>query len=39
MPCPAMPHLLVDITAHGYGHVSQTAPVVYEPKVMLNYLG
>ncbi|MGC2458448.1 MAG: hypothetical protein WA435_10675 [Gallionellaceae bacterium] len=25
-----MPHLLVDITAHGYGHVSQTAPVVNE---------
>ncbi len=24
----AMPHLLVDITAHGYGHVSQAAPVV-----------
>jgi len=23
-----MPHLLVDITGHGYGHVSQTAPVV-----------
>lgn len=23
-----MPHLLVDISAHGYGHVSQTAPVV-----------
>ncbi len=22
------PHLLVDITAHGFGHVSQTAPVV-----------
>jgi hypothetical protein len=25
-----MPHLLVDISAHGYGHVSQTAPVVCE---------
>lgn len=25
-----MPHLLVDISAHGYGHVSQTAPVVNE---------
>jgi hypothetical protein len=24
----AQPHLLVDITAHGYGHVSQTAAVV-----------
>ena len=23
-----MPHLLVDISAHGFGHVSQTAPVV-----------
>ncbi|MBI3903833.1 MAG: hypothetical protein HY306_12975 [Nitrosomonadales bacterium] len=23
-----MPHLLVDISAHGYGHVAQTAPVV-----------
>lgn len=23
-----MPHLLVDISAHGYGHVGQTAPVV-----------
>jgi hypothetical protein len=23
-----MPHLLVDISAHGYGHISQTAPVV-----------
>lgn len=23
-----MPHLLVDISSHGYGHVSQTAPVV-----------
>lgn len=23
-----MPHLLVDISAHGYGHVSQTAPVL-----------
>ncbi|HEY5995084.1 MAG TPA: hypothetical protein VIU46_10860, partial [Gallionellaceae bacterium] len=28
MPRTATPHLLVDITAHGYGHVSQTAPVV-----------
>ena len=25
-----MPHLLVDISSHGYGHVSQTAPVVNE---------
>lgn len=25
-----MPHLLVDITPHGYGHVSQTAAVVNE---------
>ena len=25
-----MPHLLVDLSAHGYGHVSQTAPVVNE---------
>lgn len=25
-----MPHLLVDITAHGFGHVAQTAPVVNE---------
>jgi len=25
-----MPHLLVDISAHGYGHVGQTAPVVNE---------
>lgn len=25
-----MPHLLVDITSHGYGHVAQTAPVVNE---------
>ncbi len=25
-----MPRLLVDISAHGYGHVSQTAPVVNE---------
>lgn len=23
-----MPHLLVDISSHGYGHLSQTAPVV-----------
>jgi len=23
-----MPHLLVDISSHGYGHISQTAPVV-----------
>src|SRR5512139_3239624 len=23
-----MPHLLVDISAHGYGHIAQTAPVV-----------
>lgn len=23
-----MPHLLVDITAHGFGHIAQTAPVV-----------
>lgn len=30
MPHSARPHLLVDITAHGYGHVSQTAPVVNE---------
>ncbi|MDD5180412.1 MAG: hypothetical protein PHT15_04045 [Gallionellaceae bacterium] len=25
-----MPHLLVDISAHGFGHASQTAPVVNE---------
>ncbi len=25
-----MPHLLVDISAHGYGHVAQTAPLVNE---------
>lgn len=25
-----MPHLLVDISAHGFGHVGQTAPVVNE---------
>lgn len=25
-----MPHLLVDISAHGYGHVAQTAPVANE---------
>ena len=25
-----MPHLLVDISSHGFGHVSQTAPVVNE---------
>ena len=25
-----MPHLLVDISAHGYGHIAQTAPVVNE---------
>ena len=25
-----MPHLLVDITAHGFGHVAQTLPVVDE---------
>ncbi len=25
-----MPHLLVDISAHGYGHATQTAPVVNE---------
>lgn len=25
-----MPHLLADISAHGFGHVSQTAPVVNE---------
>ncbi len=25
-----MPHLLVDISSHGYGHVAQTAPVVNE---------
>ncbi|MDH2916137.1 MAG: hypothetical protein PXX77_04585 [Gallionella sp.] len=25
-----MRHLLVDITAHGYGHIAQTAPVVNE---------
>ncbi|MBI5435824.1 MAG: hypothetical protein HY937_01705 [Nitrosomonadales bacterium] len=25
-----MPHLLVDISAHGFGHVSQAAPVVNE---------
>lgn len=24
----AMPHLLVDISHHGYGHIAQTAPVV-----------
>jgi len=25
-----MPHLLVDISSHGYGHVSQTSAVVNE---------
>ena len=25
-----MPHLLVDVSAHGYGHIAQTAPVVNE---------
>ena len=25
-----MPHLLVDISSHGFGHVGQTAPVVNE---------
>lgn len=25
-----MPHLLVDISSHGFGHISQTAPVVNE---------
>ena len=25
---PAMPHLVVSITGHGYGHVAQTAPVL-----------
>ncbi|MDD4910788.1 MAG: hypothetical protein PHP57_00695 [Sideroxydans sp.] len=25
-----MPHLLVDISAHGFGHIAQTAPVVNE---------
>ena len=23
-----MPHLLVDISYHGYGHIAQTAPVL-----------
>jgi hypothetical protein len=27
---PFMPHLLVDISSHGYGHVSQTSAVVNE---------
>ncbi len=27
-----MPHLLVDISSHGFGHVAQTAPVVNELK-------
>src|SRR5512139_3622075 len=30
-----MPHLLVDISAHGYGHVAQTAPVLNELKRQL----
>lgn len=30
MPLNSVPHLLVDITSHGYGHVSQTAPVINE---------
>ncbi len=25
-----MPHLLVDISPHGFGHIAQTAPVVNE---------
>ncbi len=25
-----MPHLLVDISAHGFGHIAQTAPVINE---------
>ncbi|GAB4124103.1 MAG: hypothetical protein Fur0040_05740 [Sideroxydans sp.] len=25
-----MPHLLVDLSSHGYGHIAQTAPVVNE---------
>lgn len=30
-----MPHLLVDISAHGYGHVAQTAPVLNELKRLM----
>ena len=33
-----MPHLLVDISAHGYGHVAQTAPVLNELKRRLPEL-
>lgn len=33
-----MPHLLVDISAHGYGHVAQTAPVLNELKRLLPEL-
>ena len=27
---PTMPHLFVDISAHGFGHLAQTAPVINE---------
>lgn len=33
-----MPHLLVDISAHGYGHVAQTAPLLNELKLRLPEL-
>jgi hypothetical protein len=33
-----MPHLLVDITSHGYGHVSQTAAVVNELALLVPNL-
>lgn len=33
-----MPHLLVDISAHGYGHVAQTAPLLNELKRCLPEL-
>ena len=33
-----MPHLLVDISAHGYGHVAQTAPVINALKRLLPEL-
>jgi len=39
MPRPARPHLLVDISAHGFGHVSQTAPVVHELVQRMDRLG
>lgn len=28
-----MPHLLVDLSYHGFGHIAQTAPVVNAPRI------